>query len=207
MHIDETLVITSYQEGKSMNAIANDLHTYTTTIKRILEKNKVPLRHDDRRKGGLYVQNGEALIEWAKSQGRLVTKAELAEKVGRKRLSPSYFLKYPELGKYVKTDTQNELATYYDKLYDWLRCNNIPYKPGDRTKLKVSVDALLLGEYSHIILHIAEKPTCVSKKKHEEALQLRINKADEIGMSILFLNEKHFHNLDELKVLLDSLKH
>ena len=60
-----------------------------------------------RRSGEPYVQNGEKLIEWAKAQGRLVTKAELAEVIGTKRLSPSYFIKYPELSKYVVIHIQN----------------------------------------------------------------------------------------------------
>ena len=91
----EAKIIDAYNSGQSMNAIAKEFHTYPTSIRRILKRHNVKLRHDTRKKGELYVKDGEKLIEWAKAQGRLVTKDELAEVVGRKILSPSYFLKYP----------------------------------------------------------------------------------------------------------------
>ena len=207
MKIDYKAVIEAYNNGQSLNAIARTFGTYPTSIKRVLEREGVKLRHDERSKGMLCVTNGEKLLEWAKAQGRLVTQAELAEVVGTKRLSPSYFLKYPELGQYVKSGTQNELQEYYDKLYAWLQKNNIPYKPGDRKTLKLSVDALLLGEYSNIILQIAEKPLYTSKKKHDKTLQLKLERAEKAGLQIIFLNKEHFEDLDSIKGLLDSLKY
>lgn len=207
MKIDYEAIIEAYNNGESMNSIARAFGTYATSVKRILEREGIDLRHDGRKKGTLHVKDGEKLIEWAKAQGRSVTKAELARLVGRKRLSPSYFLKYPELGQYVKTEAQSELQEYYEKLYNWLKANHIQYKPSDRTKLKVSVDALLLGEYSNLLIHIAEKPYYVSKRKHEENMKLRMRRAKEIGMTVVFLNKEHFDNLDEIKGLLDALKH
>lgn len=207
MKIDYKAVIEAYNNGQSLNAIARAFGTYPTSVKRVLEREGVELRHDERVKGMLCVTNGEKLLEWAKAQGRLVTQAELAEVVGTKRLSPSYFLKYPELGQYVKSGTQNELQEYYDKLYVWLQKNNIPYKPGDRKTLKLSVDALLLGEYSDIIIHIAEKPQFTSKKKYDKGIMLRSNRAGALGKKIIFLNKEHFDNLDEVKDILNTLKH
>lgn len=204
--MDHEKIIEEYKSGKSMTQIAKDFHTYATTIKRILEKHKIEIRCINRQKGQLYVEEGETLIEWAKTQGRLVTKAELATVIGRKRLSPSYFIKYPELGQYVKAESQVELVEYYDKLYSYLKKNNIPYKPGDRTKLKVSVDALLLNEYSNIILHISEKPKCLSKNKHDKDIETKKRRAEELGMTIIFLSKEDFDKLDELKSVLDSLK-
>ena len=72
--MDTEKIIQSYLEGKSMNAIATEFHTYSTTIRRILNKHGIELRHDTRNEGELYVKDGEKLIEWAKSQKRLVTK-------------------------------------------------------------------------------------------------------------------------------------
>lgn len=207
MKIDYEAIIKAYNNGESMNSIARAFGTYTTTIKRILEKNDVELRHDTRGEGELYVKDGDKLIEWAKAQGRPVTKAELAKVIGRKKLSPSYFIKYPELGQYVQTRTQKSLESYIDKLYSWLKDNNIPYKPNDRTVLGgLSIDALLLGEYSNLALQISEKATYVSKKKHDETLQLKLDRAKKSGLQIIFLNKEHFDNLDEVKLLLDGLK-
>lgn len=206
MKIEPTAIIKAYEDGQSLNAIARTFGTYATTIKRILERNNVELRHDGRKEGEFYVEDGEKLIEWAESQGRLVTKAELAHIVGKKRLSPSYFLKYPELGRYIEISAQNELQTYYEMLYKWLQENNIPYKPNDRTKLGVSVDALLLGEYSNIAICISEKPKCVSKNKHKASVKLKTKRAKEAGVTIIFLDKTHFENLDEIKDLLNSLK-
>lgn len=199
MEINNEEIIKAYNTGESMHSIARRLGTYPTTIKRILEKNDIKLRHDTIKKGTLYVQNGEKLIEWAKAQKRLVTKAELAEVIGRKRLSPSYFEKYPELGKYIEHREQKELQEYSEKLYKWLRDNNIKYKPNDRTKLKVSVTALLLEEHSNTVLQIAIKPKCVSLKKYSEDMIERKNRAHEQGMTILFIHQEDFKNLDTLK--------
>lgn len=207
MELNERNIIDLYNNGKSMNSIARTFGTYTTTIKRILEKNNVELRHDTRVEGELYVKDGDKLIEWAKAQGRLVTKAELAEILGTKRLSPSYFIKYPELGKYIQTRTQKSLESYVEKLYKWLQNNHIPYKPNDRTVLGgLSVDALLLGEYSNLAIQISEKATYVSKKNHDKTLQLKLDKAKKAGLTIVFLNKEHFDNLDSVKALLDDLK-
>ncbi len=207
MKVADETIIKAYKDGESMGSIARAFGTYATTVKRILEKNGVELRHDEKRKGSLYVRDGEKLIEWAKAQGRLVTKTELAEVIGRKKLSPSYFTKYPELGKYVVTQKQKELDDYYEKLYAWLKENDIPYKPNDRTKLGVSIDALLLGDYTGLAIQIVEKPMTMSKKLHEERALTRVQRAEKAGIIVLFLDEEHFKDLDGIKKLLDSLKH
>lgn len=192
-------IITAYNNGQSMTSIANDYNTYATSIRRLLIKNNVELRHDSLKEGQLYVKHGEELIEWAKAQGRPVTKTELAKLIGVKHLSPSYFIKYPELGQYVATREQNELKEYSQKLYDWLQKNNIQYKPNDRTRLKVSVTALLLGDYSDIVLQIAIKPKCMSLKKYSEDMIEKKNRAHEQDMTILFLHKTDFEDLDLLK--------
>lgn len=204
--IDNQAIIDAYKNGQSLNAIARAFGTYATTVKRVLEKNGVELRHDAITKGAIIVQNGEKLIEWAKSQGRPVTKSELAKVLGKKRLTPSYFVKYPELGKYVVRREQKDIEKYTEKLYQWLNDNHIQYKPNDRTKLKVSVDALLLGEYSGLAIQIQEKPTCISTKKFEERIKLKMRRAKEADVVIVFLNKEHFEDLDSIKGLLDSLK-
>ena len=206
MKIDNQAIIDAYKNGQSLNAIARAFGTYATTVKRVLEKNDVELRHDAVTKGAIIVQNGEKLIEWAKSQGRPVTKSELAKVLGKKRLTPSYFVKYPELGKYVVRREQKDIEKYTEKLYQWLNDNHIQYKPNDRTKLKVSVDALLLGEYSGLAIQIQEKPTCISTKKFEERIKLKMRRAKEANIVIVFLNKEHFEDLDGIKGLLDSLK-
>lgn len=206
MKIDNQAIIDAYKNGQSLNAIARAFGTYATTVKRVLEKNDVELRHDAVTKGAIIVQNGEKLIEWAKSQGRPVTKSELAKVLGKKRLTPSYFIKYPELGKYVVRREQKDIEKYTEKLYQWLNDNHIQYKPNDRTKLKVSVDALLLGEYSGLAIQIQEKPTCISTKKFEERIKLKMRRAKEADIVIVFLNKEHFEDLDGIKGLLDSLK-
>ena len=206
MKIDNQTIIDAYKNGQSLNAIARAFSTYATTVKRVLEKNGVELRHDAITKGAIIVQDGEKLIEWAKSQGRPVTKSELAKVLGKKRLTPSYFIKYPELGKYVVRREQKDIEKYTEKLYQWLNDNHIQYKPNDRTKLKVSVDALLLGEYSGLAIQIQEKPTCISTKKFEERIKLKMRRAKEADIVIVFLNKEHFEDLDGIKGLLDSLK-
>ena len=206
MKIDNQTIIDAYKNGQSLNAIARAFGTYATTVKRVLEKNNIELRHDAITKGAIIVQDGEKLIEWAKSQGRPVTKSELAKVLGKKRLTPSYFIKYPELGKYVVRREQKDIEKYTEKLYQWLNDNHIQYKPNDRTKLKVSVDALLLGEYSGLAIQIQEKPTCISTKKFEERIKLKMRRAKEADIVIVFLNKEHFEDLDSVKGLLDSLK-
>lgn len=206
MKIDNQAIIDAYKNGQSLNAIARAFGTYATTVKRVLEKNGVELRHDAITKGAIIVQDGEKLIEWSKSQGRPVTKSELAKVLGKKRLTPSYFIKYPELGKYVVRREQKDIEKYTEKLYQWLNDNHIQYKPNDRTKLKVSVDALLLGEYSGLAIQIQEKPTCISTKKFEERIKLKMRRAKEADIVIVFLNKEHFEDLDSIKGLLDSLK-
>lgn len=206
MKIDNQAIIDAYKNGQSLNAIARAFGTYATTVKRVLEKNGVELRHDAITKGAIIVQDGEKLIEWAKSQGRPVTKSELAKVLGKKRLTPSYFIKYPELGKYVVRREQKDIEKYTEKLYQWLNDNHIQYKPNDRTKLKVSVDVLLLGEYSGLAIQIQEKPTCISTKKFEERIKLKMRRAKEADIVIVFLNKEHFEDLDSIKGLLDSLK-
>ena len=207
MKIETSTIIEAYEKGQSINSIARAFGTYPTSIRRILERNNVKLRHDSRKKGELYVQDGEKLLEWAKAQGRLVTKAELAAIIGKSKLSPSYFIKYPELGQYVETRTQKSLEIYINQLYNWLKENNIPYKPNDRTVLEgLSLDALLLGEYSNLALQMSEKVTYVSKKKHEENIKQKLERAEKAGIKIIFLSKEHFENLDEVKLLLDSLK-
>lgn len=206
MKIDNQAIIDAYKNGQSLNAIARVFGTYATTVKRVLEKNGVELRHDAVTKGAIIVQNGEKLIEWAKSQGRPVTKSELAKVLGKKRLTPSYFVKYPELGKYVVSREQKDIQKYVKRLYQWLSENNIQYKPNDRTKLNVSVDALLLGEYTGLAIQIQEKSKYVSVKKHEESIKLKMRRAKEADIVIVFLNKEHFEDLDSIKGLLDSLK-
>lgn len=204
--VDTDVVVNAYKRGKSMNAIAKAFNTYPSYISRILKKNNVELRHDAKRAGTLYVSDGEKLIDWAKAQNRLVTKAELAEIIGTKKLSPSYFIKYPELGKYVQSEVQNDLAPYYKKLYKWLQDNDIPYKPNDRTKLKVSVDALLLNEYSNLAICIAERPRYVCTNKFNENMKIKKARAKSAGITIIFLTKKDFENLDSIKDLLKKEK-
>lgn len=206
MKINTKRLIEAYKDGQSLNSIAKAFGTYPTTVKRILEKNNVELRHDFIKKGEFTVKDGEKLIEWAKAQGRLVTKSELARVLGTARLSPSYFIKYPELGQYVVSKKQKDIQKYIQKLYDWLKENKIQYKPNDRTKLKVSVDALLLGEYKGLAIQTQIRPMYVDTKKYENSIKLKMRRAKEAGIVIVFLNEEHFDDLDSIKGLLDSLK-
>lgn len=207
MKINTERLIEAYRDdGQSLNSIAKAFGTYPTTVKRILEKNNIELRHDFIKKGDFTVEDGEKLIEWAKAQGRLVTKSELAEVLGKARLSPSYFIKYPELGQYVVSKKQKDIQEYTQKLYAWLKENKIQYKPNDRTKLKVSVDALLLGEYKGLAIQTQIRPMYVGTKKYEDSIKLKMRRAKEVGIVIVFLNEEHFEDLDSIKGLLDSLR-
>lgn len=196
--LDSVPIIDAYQRGMSLFAIAKEFNSYPTTIKRILERNGIELRHDGVKKGEVLVGDGEKLIEWAKTQGRLVSKAELARVIGKHRLSDSYFVKYPELGQYVKSYEQQELAPYVTKLYTWFKDNNISYKPNDSVALKgLSVQARLLDEgYTDIVVYINIKPKCVSKKVFNAQIERRVAKAKELGFKILFLTEDHFKDLD-----------
>lgn len=202
MKLDSEGLIKAYNEGKSLNIIAKEFHTYPTSVKRVLEREGVNLRHDAKKAGEFYVQDGEKLIEWAKLQGRLVTRTELAKAIGKKRLSPSYFERYPELNKYIKIYGRKELQDYQQKLYNWLQENNIPYKPNDKTKLGMIVSALLLEDYVNTILQIDIKPKYVSEQIYRERMLKRKSKAEEQGIKILFLPKVLFNDLDVLKDLL-----
>lgn len=204
VEVDIEKMIRYYSENKSINEIARIFGTYPTTIRRLLEKNDVELRHD--KKGFTLIKDGDKLIEWAKSQGRLVNKTELARVIGKKKLSPSYFVKYPELGQYVKTNEQKELKDYNKKLYEWLQKNNIQYKPNDRTKLKVSVTALLLGEYENIAIETNIKPQCVSRRNHDNSISKKMARARDAKVTILWLGKEDFDDLDHLKELLHTIK-
>lgn len=202
----EKEIIDAYNSGESMNSIAKKFHLYPTSVRRILQKNNVELRHDSKKDKQLYVKNGEKLIEWAKAQGRLVTREELAAVIGTKRLSPSYFVKYPEIGKYVKIRSQKDLVDYKRILYDWLKENKIPYKPSDRTKIGYSIDALLLEDYSNIALQVTVKPAHKGERIHNKEIKNKTQACKDKGVILLSLEKEQLENLDELKDLLDSLK-
>lgn len=205
--IEPKEIIRAYQDGQSLHSIARAFGTYPTTVKRILIRNNIELRSTSTR-GELLVNDGEKLIEWAKAQGRLVSKAELAKIAGTKRLSPSYFIKYPELGQYVKSYEQKELLKYTEQLFKWLKDNNILYKPNDKTALEgISVQALLLGEYEGMVIVLDIKPYSMSQKRYNEIIRRRLVKANEKGLIVLFLKEEHFEDLDSIRELLDSLKY
>ena len=190
MKIDTETVIKLYTNGKSLNAIAQELNSYPTSIKRVLERNNVELRHDVCVKGVSTVKDGDKLINWAKTQGRLVTKQELASVIGVRRLSPSYFVKYPELGKYIAPREQSELLKYTNELYKWLQDNGIKYKPNDKTAIQSSVTALLLEDYANIILQIAIKPKSMSRNRHTYNMYTKSKRAIENKVEIIFLEEK-----------------
>ena len=203
---DITDITTSYEAGKSINELARIYHTYPTSITRILVKQKVTLRHDRNLKGKVCVKDGDKLIAWAKAQKKPVTKTELAAVLGKKSLSHSYFVKYPELSRYLVIIEQKEFLKYYEKLYEWLQDNKIPYKPNDRKTLGVTVDALLLGDYKNIALEFDEKPTCVSARIYAERKKAKMIQAKKSKTRILFLKKELFENLDDLKKLLNKAK-
>lgn len=203
-HIEE--IIKLYKEGKSLRFIANKFDTYPMTISRVLDKNYIELRHDSLNKGDLKVEEGEKLIEWAKAQKRLVTKDDLAKIIGTKRLSPSYFKKYPELGKYIAPRTQKELKYYSETLYAWLKKNDILFKPNDRKTLGMSIDALLLGEYKDIAIQLNIKPKYISKQHHMLRMQKLYEKAKHTELTIIFITKKQIDDLTKLKSQLDDLK-
>ena len=201
--LNTDLIIDAYKKGESLTSISKRFETYATSIRRLLIKNGVELRHDSKEKGKYYVEDGDKLIEWAKAQGRLVTRTELASAIGKTKLSRSYFEKYPELGKYIKNHTNSQLEKYAIVIANWLDENNIRYKPNDRTALGVSVNFLLLGEYSNIALQIIEKPSNISKQRHSDEMMEKKNRAHEKGMRIIFLSKEDLEHLDELKKTLD----
>lgn len=205
--MDESKIIAEYEKGKSMTAIAKEYGTHATTVMRLLQKHRIKLRHDATRKGVLSVDKGDQLIEWAKAQGRPVTQQELAELIGRTRLSPSYFIKYPELGKYMKSRKRKELADHEQVLYNWLEKNHIPYKAKDRKTLNgTTVDALLLGDYSGTVLHLFIKPKYVSEKNFEERISAVIQKTTAKRIRLILLNEDQIKHLDGLKDVLNTMK-
>lgn len=203
--MNESEIIKLYKNGDSLNSIARKYNTYPTSIMRILIKNKIPLRHDTSDKNSPIDKNIEKVLEWAKAQNRFVSKAELAEIVGTKRLSPSYFEKCPELSKYIQSRENIELTYYAQKLYSWLQDNNIPYKPNDRTRLKMAVSALLLGEYENIAIQINIKPKYTSRRKFEQDMEERLYRADKNNIYLLFLHESDFADLSKIKHMLDTI--
>lgn len=209
LKIEPRGIIEAYERGESLNGIARAFGTYPTTVRRILERNNIELRHDVMLKGSHTVLNdGEKLIEWAKAQGRLVTKKELAKVVGKTRLSPSYFQKYPELGQYVASYEQKDIKKYTDQLFTWLQKNNIPYAPNDRSALEgIPVQAKLLEDYEGILIETDIKSKSVSNMRYKAMIHRRLKKANEKGLILLFLKEAHFENLDCIKSLLNGLKH
>lgn len=202
-------IIEAYENGQSLNAIARAFGTYPTTVRRILERNDIELRHDIDEKGSHNkLKDGEKLIEWAKTQGRLVTRKELAKVIGKTRLSPGYFQKYPELGQYVASYEQKDIQKYTDQLFTWLQENEISYSPNDRSALEgIPVQAKLLEKYDGIVISIDIKSTSISNARYKEMVRRRLKKANEKGLIILFLKEEHFEDLDCIKGLLDSLKY
>lgn len=204
---DTKTIIEMYANGKSFNSIAKTFKTYPTTIKRILERNNVELRHDVPTKGSYTIlTDGDKLIKWAKAQNRLVSKIELAKVIGKTRLSPKYFQIYPELGQYVMPYEQKDIQSYSKQLYDWLKKNNISYVPNDRSALGgVPVHAKLLKDYEGILLFIDIRPQTVSVKKYSEMIGRKLKSAKQRNLNIVFIKEAYFEDLDYIKGVLDSL--
>lgn len=205
MKIDAIQVIDAYTNGMSLNAIAREFHTYPTVVSRILVKHGVTLRHDNIKKDTTVLTDGDKLIEWAKAQGRLVTKTELAQVVGKTRLSNSYFKHYPELSQYIKPREQSALTPYVTKLYDWLQQNGIPYKPHDKVILNgTPVTATLLGLYKgKVAVQLAIKLPYVSQKRFETEITNKKEKAYERGIDLILLGEDDLDKLDEKIIKLD----
>lgn len=67
----------------------------------------------------------------------------------------------------------------------------------------MSLDALLLDEYSNIALCIAKKPKTMSMKNYKTNIEKKIEKTKEVGITLIFI--KNFEDFDTLKDLLDSL--
>lgn len=159
-----------------------------------------------RRKEPRTLKREKSLYFGQKHSGRLVTKTELAAVIGKKKLSPSYFIKYPELGRYVKSFESKTLSEYQVRLSKWLQENNIPYKPNDRTLIKAPVDMALLGEYSNIALILSERPAGKSSARHMASLRSKYEKAEKAGVILIMVDRTKFEDLDKLKSTLDSLK-
>lgn len=207
--MDESVIntiITEYQKGESLNTLAKKYHTYPTSITRILEKHKIELRHDALPKDSHYkiIQDGKKLLTWVKNQNRLVTKKELAEVIGIKRLPNSYFQIYPELGQYVASYHRSDISEYTQKLFDWLKKNNISYKPNDRTILSgTPVHALLLEKYNNTVIILDIRSYNVSKSIHHQIIEKKLEKIKEKKLKAIVLQEKHFENLDCIKEILE----
>ena len=206
MNLDEMEIVKKYIDGNSLNAIAKEFHTYPMTISRILTQHKVELRHDKKEKGAACVTQGEKLLKYIEEKKAPATKSELAAFLGKSRLSPSYFKKYPELGQLVKTYDQKELKPYYDALYKFLKDNNIPYKPNDKTLIGTNLDVILLGDYYGIALQIIIKPMYVSKKKHIQSMIEKSHRAADAGVILLMLQKEHFENLGAVKYIINDCR-
>ena len=197
-------LIKLYKDGASLNSLARMFNIYPMSVKRILEKNEVELRHDTYKKGVLHIDRGEELLKWAKSQGRLVSKTELAKVAGIKRLTPLYFTQYPELNQYIKVYGSKDEEDYSNQLYNWLKENNIPYKPNDKKTLGIVVTALLLDKYENIAIQINIDPS-TNKKRYAEMMKNKLEKATEKGVIIIWLNEDDFKDLSVINNCLKTL--
>lgn len=196
---DMPAIIEEYINGATLCGVARKYHTYPTTVKRLLQKNNIEIRDGTVRKGDVLVTDGDKLLEWAKAQDRLVTKAELAKLIGKTRLSHSYFVKYPELGQYIKPCEQQEISLYAQQLYKWLRTNRISYKPNDRRALEgTPVHAALLGKYKNTLIHIAIKPNTMSRKNFTMSMESKQERARKKGFDLIFLTVRDFPNLKVL---------
>lgn len=209
--LDIEKIIEAYENGQSLNSIAKEYNTYATSISRLLKKHDVKLRHDSIVKGEAYVKDGEKLIGWAQAQDRPVTKSELAKVIGQNRLSPSYFEKYPTLGRYIKGNMQKEFEPYFDRLCEWLTKHDIGFKLNDRTKIGMSLSVLLFGEYSNIAFELNMKPKSMSTRAYDIRKFKKKDRAREAEIFIIWLNESLFKEddfmfNDKLRRLLNSAK-
>lgn len=144
--------------------------------------------------------NGENLLKWVKSQGRLVSKQELAEYLGRTKINPKYFEKYPELGQYVKGYERGVFQEYYAQLYAWLQDHNILYKTNDKTLLNAKIDVVLLGEYENTIIVITERAKSVCTRLHLE----RLNRLAERIKIVNASRDKKIHMISLTKADFDD---
>ena len=177
---DKPAIIEEYVNGMTMSSVARKYHTYPTTIRRLLKQHNIEVRDNVIRKGDVLLTDGDKLLEWAKAQGRLVTKAEL--------------------GQIVRPYEQKELAPYIHQLYDWLKSNRVSYKPNDKHTLEgVAVHATLLGKYKNILVHIAIKPITVSRKNFITSMESKRKRAKEKDVEIIFLTARDFPDLKVLR--------
>lgn len=44
--LNKDVIIEAYNNGQSLTSIAKNLHTYATSVKRVLERYGIELRHD-----------------------------------------------------------------------------------------------------------------------------------------------------------------